>query len=122
VEAVEGLCSAVECERAYDEIRAMEHQWADAGILLLKFWLQIDSDEQLRRFEARQRDPHKQWKITDEDWRNRERWPEYEQAANEMILRTDSDFAPWIVVEGNCKLYARIKVMRAVVDALEEKL
>jgi polyphosphate:AMP phosphotransferase len=122
VEAVEGLCSAVECERAYDEISEMERQWADAGILLLKFWLQIDPDEQLRRFEARQSDPHKQWKITDEDWRNREKWPEYERAANEMIVRTNTDSTPWIVVEGNCKLHARIKVMGTVVDALEERL
>ena len=81
----------------------------------------IDKDEQKRRFEERMETPAKQWKITDEDWRNREKWDQYEAAVDEMLVRTSTTYAPWIVVEGNDKYYARVKVLRTVVEALEEK-
>lgn len=122
VERIEGFCSKQEWQRAYKEINEMEKDLADAGAIVLKFWMQIDKDEQARRFRARQENPEKQWKITDEDWRNREKWDQYEDAVNEMLIRTSTPYAPWIVVEGNCKYYARIKVLESVVEAIEEKL
>ena len=100
----------------------MEAHLVNAGAVVLKFWLQIDKEEQKRRFEERMRIPEKQWKITDEDWRNREKWDQYELAVNEMLVRTSTTYAPWIVVEGNCKYYARVKVLRTVVEALEKKI
>ena len=100
----------------------MEEQITNAGGILLKFWMHIDKDEQERRFHEREQIPEKQWKITDEDWRNRARWDDYEKAVDEMILRTSTESAPWIVVEGNSKYYARIKVLKTVVDAIEQKL
>ncbi len=121
VERIEGFCTRQEWQRAYKEINDMEKDWADAGAVVMKFWMQIDKDEQERRFKARQENPEKQWKITDEDWRNREKWDQYEDAVNEMLLRTSTDYAPWIVVEGNCKYYARIKVLETVVNALEKR-
>ena len=81
-----------------------------------------DKDEQERRFNERMSNPEKQWKITDEDWRNREKWPQYEEAVNEMIVRTSTTYAPWVIVEGNSKYYARVKVLETVVDALEQRL
>ena len=122
VERIEGFCSEAEWKRAYQEINEMESHMANAGAVVLKFWLHIDKDEQERRFKERQADPMKQWKITDEDWRNREKWDEYEEAVNEMLVRTSTTYAPWIVVEGNDKRYARVKVLRKVVDALEKKI
>ena len=122
VERIEGFCSGAEWKRAYQEINEMESHMANAGAVVLKFWLHIDKDEQERRFKERQADPMKQWKITDEDWRNREKWDEYEEAVNEMLVRTSTTYAPWIVVEGNDKRYARVKVLRTVVDALEKKI
>ncbi len=122
VERIEGFCSKQEWQRAYKEINEMEKDLADAGAIVLKFWMQIDKGEQARRFRARQENPEKQWKITDEDWRNREKWDQYEDAVNEMLIRTSTPYAPWIVVEGNCKYYARIKVLESVVEAIEEKL
>lgn len=92
------------------------------GAIVLKFWLQIDKEEQKRRFDARMENPKKQWKITEEDWRNREKWDLYEEAVNEMIIRTSTSQAPWIIVEGNQKYYARIKVLETVAEALEERL
>ena len=94
----------------------------NAGAIVLKFWMQIDKDEQLRRFNDRQNDPNKQWKITDEDWRNRDKWDAYEAAVNEMLVRTDTSYAPWTVVEGNNKYYARLKVLKTVIDLFERKL
>ena len=108
--------------RAYSEINAFEDQLVDHGILLVKFWLHVSKDEQLRRFEERQRTPHKAWKLTDEDWRNRERWDEYELAVNEMVARTSTRRAPWALVEANDKLFARIKVIRTLADRLERAL
>ena len=122
MERIEGFCREEDWKRAYQEINEMEAHLVNAGAVVLKFWLQIDKEEQKRRFEERMRIPEKQWKITDEDWRNREKWDQYELAVNEMLVRTSTTYAPWIVVEGNCKYYARVKVLRTVVEALEKKI
>ncbi len=122
VERIEGFCTTAEWHRAYQEINEMEKQFVEHGAIVIKFWLQIDKDEQERRFNERMNTPEKQWKITDEDWRNREKWDEYEKAVDEMLVRTSTMDAPWIIVEGNNKYYARIKVLRTVVDAMEKRL
>ena len=122
VERIEGFCTKDEWQRAYKEINDMERDLTNAGAIVLKFWMQIDKDEQERRFKARQENPEKQWKITDEDWRNREKWDQYEVAVNEMLMKTSTTSAPWIVVEGNCKYYARIRVLESVIEAIEERL
>lgn len=122
VERIEGFCSKEEWQRAYKEINDMEADFTHSGAIVLKFWMQIDKDEQERRFKARMENPEKQWKITEEDWRNREKWDQYEEAVNEMIIRTSTSYAPWTIVEGNCKYYARIKVLETVIAAIEEKL
>ena len=122
VERIEGFCTEAEWRRAYQEINEMESHMANAGAVILKFWLHIDKDEQERRFTERQNNPAKQWKITEEDWRNREKWDQYEEAVNEMLVRTSTTYAPWIVVEGNDKYYARVKVLKTVVEALEKKI
>ncbi len=122
VERIEGFCTKEEWKRAYKEINDMEKDLCDAGAIVIKFWMHIDKDEQERRFRERQENPEKQWKITEEDWRNREKWDQYEDAVNEMLLRTSTDYAPWVVVEGNDKYYARIKVLKTVVDAIEDRL
>ena len=122
VERIEGFCSEEEWIRAYREINEMEAHMANFGAVVLKFWIHIDKDEQERRFKERMENPDKQWKITDEDWRNRAKWDEYEEAVNEMLVRTSTTYAPWIVVEGNSKHYARIRVLEAVADALETKV
>lgn len=122
VERIEGFCSENEWKQAYQEINEMEDHLANAGTVILKFWLHIDKDEQERRFKERQENPLKQWKITDEDWRNRKKWDQYESAVNEMLVRTSTTYAPWVVVEGNSKYYARVKVLRTVVEALETKV
>jgi len=121
VERVEGFSPEPVWRRAYHEINEMEEHLVHFGTVLLKFWLQIDPAEQLRRFEERQANTHKQWKITEEDWRNRERWGDYDAAVQEMLLRTSTTYAPWTIVESNCKWYARIKVLETVVDALESR-
>ncbi len=121
VERIEGFCTETEWKRAYKEINDMEQDLAEHGAVILKFWMQIDKEEQRRRFQKRQEDPEKQWKITDEDWRNREKWDQYETAVNEMLIRTSTEYAPWIVVEGNDKYDARVKVLETVVKALEER-
>lgn len=122
VERLEGFAKEHEWQRAYDEIKDMEAQWAEHGFAIAKFWLHIDRDEQFRRFKEREQNPVKTWKITDEDWRNREKWSAYEEAVNEMLVRTDTHYAPWIIVEGNDKYYARLKVLQTVVDLFERKL
>lgn len=122
VERIEGFCTTEEWQRAYRELNDMEANWVHSGAIVRKFWLQIDKDEQERRFRERMENPDKQWKITDEDWRNREKWDQYEQAVDEMLVRTSTTYAPWIIVEGNNKYYARIKVLQSVVDAIEERL
>ena len=122
VERIEGFCTTQDWQRAYKEINQMEQQLANHGAVVIKFWLHIDKDEQARRFKERQDTPEKNWKITDEDWRNREKWDMYEKAVDEMLVRTSTSYAPWVIVEGNDKMYARIKVLETVVDALEKKL
>lgn len=119
VERVEGLCTEDAWRRAYREINEFERQLADFGTVIVKFWLHIDRAEQLRRFKAREQAPHKQWKITDEDWRNRRKWPHYTVAAVDMLKKTSTTYAPWTVLEANNKLYARIKALQTVADALE---
>lgn len=122
VERVEGFCSDAEWQRAYREINEMEKQLTNFGTILVKFWLHIDRDEQLRRFESRQSTPAKQYKITEEDWRNREKWDAYETAVDEMLCRTNTTNAPWVVIESNDKYYARIKALKTVIDMAERKL
>ena len=109
-------------KRAYEEINSMEAQWVKQGILVQKFWLQIDKDEQYKRFQARENDPAKTWKITAEDWRNRDKWDAYVDAVNEMLYRTDTRLAPWTVVEANNKQYARLKVLGTMIDRMEKAL
>lgn len=122
VERIEGFCTKEEWQRAYREINDMEAHLAHSGAIVLKFWMQIDKEEQERRFKERMENPQKQWKITEEDWRNREKWDLYEEAVNEMIIRTSTSYAPWMIVEGNNKYYARVKVLETVVKAMEERL
>jgi polyphosphate:AMP phosphotransferase len=122
VERVEGYCQEKEWRRAYKEINEMEEQWVSFGAVLIKFWLHIDKDEQQRRFEERLANPGKQWKITGEDWRNREQWELYEHAVDEMFFRTSTTYAPWTLVEANSKEYARKKVIQTVIEAIESKI
>ena len=109
-------------EAAYREINEMEENFRHFGAVLVKFWVHIDPDEQLRRFRAREKNPRKKWKLNEEDWRNREKWKPYEEAVNEMFLRTHASKAPWTIVEGNCKRYARIKALDTVIGAIEKKI
>lgn len=122
VERIEGFCSEIEWKRAYQEINEMEEHLANSGAAILKFWMHIDKEEQKRRFQERMDNPEKQWKITEEDWRNREKWDLYEEAVDEMLIRTSTSYAPWVIVEGNSKYYARIKVLKTVVKTLEEAI
>jgi polyphosphate:AMP phosphotransferase len=121
VERIEGFASEAEWKRAYNEIVNFEQQLHEHGTLLLKFWIHIDPDEQLRRFQLRQATPYKHYKITDEDFRNRAKWNEYELAANEMIERTSTSFAPWYLIEANDKKFARIKVIKTLCDRLKNR-
>jgi AMP-polyphosphate phosphotransferase len=120
VERVDGLIPKAAWHRAYDEIRNFEEQLTASGIVLLKFWLHIGREEQLKRFEAREQDPAKRWKLTDDDWRNRKKWNAYVAAVNDMVKRTSTDAAPWHIIPANNKKFARIAVMDAVADALEK--
>lgn len=122
VERVEGFATHAEWRRAYAEINRFEEQLVDSGVVLFKFWLQISDEEQLRRFKDREDTPYKRYKITDEDWRNREQWPQYKGAVNEMIARTSTRHAPWTLVEGDDKPFARIKVLKTVCDTLRDAL
>ena len=120
VERLEGFCSEKDWQRAYNEINEFERQLTDWGAVLLKFWIHIDPDTQLARFTDRQDTPEKQWKITDEDWRNREKWPQYEVAVDEMLQKTSTKNAPWYIIESNDKKYARIKTLKIIINALEK--
>jgi polyphosphate:AMP phosphotransferase len=122
VERVEGFCTEAEWRRAYREINSMEQHLVNFGTVLLKFWLHIDPDEQLRRFREREGIAHKQWKITEEDWRNRERLEQYREAVEEMLHRTSTPYAPWTIVESNCKRYARVKVLETVCEVIRKRL
>ncbi len=122
VERVEGFCTEEEWKRAYKEINSFERQMRDFGTVLTKFWFHVSPDEQLKRFEERKRTGYKAWKLTDEDWRNRGKWAAYEEAAEEMLLKTSTRTAPWTLVEGNDKYWARVKVLSALVDILSNAL
>jgi len=122
VERAEGLASKDEWRRAYNEINDFEKQIVDHGTLLLKFWLHIDNDEQYARFKSREASPYKQWKLTDDDWRNRELWSTYLQLGHDVFQFTDTHVAPWIPVEANDKMYARLKVLKAVIEHLKKKV
>lgn len=122
VERLEGFCSSNDWQRAYNEINEFERELSKWGAVIIKFWVQIDKETQLQRFTDRQNTPEKQWKITDEDWRNREKWDAYETAVNEMIQKTSTVYAPWHILESVDKKYARIKALRIVVEALEKAL
>jgi polyphosphate:AMP phosphotransferase len=119
VERVEGYCSPADWLRAYSEINDFEEQLSDAGVVLVKFWLSIDQDTQLERFKAREQIPFKRFKITEDDWRNRDKWPLYRDAVGDMVDRTSTEIAPWTLVEANDKRFARIKVLRTINQALE---
>ena len=122
VERVEGYCSQADWLRGYTEINDFEHELIDAGVVVVKFWLQISQDEQLRRFQEREQVEFKRFKITQEDWRNREKWDAYQQAICDMVERTSTGNAPWTLVEANDKNYARVKILRTVCERLEEAL
>ena len=122
VERLEGFCSENDWQRAYYEMNEFEQELHNWGAVILKFWVQIDKDTQLARFTDRQNTPSKQWKITDEDWRNREKWDLYEQAVDEMLQKTSTTYAPWHILESVDKKYARIKALQTVIDALEKAL
>jgi polyphosphate kinase 2 (PPK2 family) len=119
VERVEGFASEDEWRRAYDEIAEFEAMNAAEGMVFLKFWMHVSEDEQLKRFRKREKDPLKAWKLTDEDWRNREKRGAYEEAIEEMLERTDRAQAPWTLVEGDNKRFARVKVIETVIAAME---
>jgi len=120
VERVEGFATEEEWRRAYDEIDGFERLLANDGMIIVKLFLHISEDEQLKRFERRKQDPLKTWKLTDEDWRNRDKRPAYDAALEEMFERTDTDRAPWRIVPAESKRYARVYVMQQVIEAIEE--
>ena len=120
VERIEGYCGEDDWKRAYGEINEFEKELADYGTIVLKFWIHIDPETQLERFVLRQNTPEKQWKITDDDWRNREKYPQYKEAIEDMFRLTSTSFAPWIILESDDKRYARVKALRTIVAALED--
>jgi polyphosphate kinase 2 (PPK2 family) len=120
VERVEGFCAEEEWRRAYHEINEFEAHQASFGMVVQKFWLHLSKEEQLHRFQTRERDPFRSHKLTAEDWRNRARWAQYEEAVEEMLARTSTRIAPWTVVEADDKLHARVKVVGTLADAIEK--
>lgn len=122
VERVEGFASEAEWQRAYGSIADFERSMAEEGTVLVKFWMHLSAEEQLRRFERRRDDPLKTWKLTDEDWRNRDKRSAYEAAVEEMLVRTDTAEAPWTVVAAEDKRYARVAVLERVCEAIEAGL
>jgi AMP-polyphosphate phosphotransferase len=120
VERVEGFCRETDWRRAYREINEFEQQVTHFGGVLCKFFLHLSKAEQLRRFEQRAQDPYRSYKLTDEDWRNREKWEAYQASIDELLERTSTTWAPWTVVEATDKLFARVKVLQTAIDALEE--
>jgi polyphosphate kinase 2 (PPK2 family) len=120
VERVEGFATREQWLRAYDEINAFERTLADEGTILIKVWLHISDEEQLARFKRREENPLKSWKLTDEDWRNREKRPLYEEAVEDMLARCSQPRSPWTVIAGDSKRYARVEVMNTVIDAIEQ--
>lgn len=119
IERVDGLATREQWLRAYDEINAFERSLADEGTIIVKLWLHISEEEQLKRFERRAADPLKAWKLTDDDWANRGKWAEYEKAVEDMLARTDEPCAPWHTVAAESKRYARVEVVRTVTGAIE---
>ena len=122
VERIEGFATESEWRRAYLEINEFEAQLTHAGYVLVKFWLHISPEAQVERFEERHKNPFKQYKLTEEDWRNREQWALYEVALNQAIARTSTPAAPWTIVAGNDKYYARVKVIETVIEAIKAEL
>jgi len=122
VERVEGFAAEAEWRRAYAEINEFERQLTDRGVVLVKLWFHITKDEQLARFKAREQTPYKRWKLTEEDWRNRERWGDYELAVHDMVQYTSTPQARWTLMEGNDKRFARVKALTVFCDALEAAL
>lgn len=122
VERVEGFATEAEWERAYAEINEFESQLVERNIVLLKFWINVTREEQLARFQARKETPHKRWKLNEEDWRNRNNWDKYNLAVHDMVQKTSTAIAPWILVEGNSKLYSRARVMQTVCEKLSVAL
>jgi len=122
VERVEGFAKEAEWKRAYREINDFERQLTEAGMIVVKFWIHIGKDEQLHRFDQREQTPYKRWKLTEEDWRNRQKWDVYTEAVEEMLLKTSTIVAPWTVVEGNFKWFARVKCLATIVKALSREL
>ncbi len=122
VERVENITQPADWRRAYYEINETEEMLTDAGAVIVKIWLQIDKETQMQRFQERENDELKKWKITQDDWRNREKWEQYELAVEEMLMRTSTKKAPWTVVESNDKYYSRIKVLKTVIEAIEKRL
>lgn len=122
VERVEGFCPPEAWQRAYSEINQFERQLTDYGAIVLKFWMHISQAEQLKRFKEREQTNYKSWKLTDEDWRNRGKWADYEAATEDMLLKTSTHPAPWTIVEANDKLHARIKVLKTVAEKLKREL
>ena len=121
VERIEGFATEDEWKRAYDEINGFEKQLTDEDYIIIKFWIHIDEEEQLKRFNERAQDPYKAWKLTDEDWRNREKFDLYSEAADEMFEKTDTENAPWCLIPGNNKLYARVQVLKEVMAHIEKE-
>lgn len=122
VERVEGFASETEWRRGYAEINDFEQQFAEHGIVLMKYWIHITKDEQYKRFKLREQTPHKRWKLTDEDWRNREKWDQYERAVHDMVQYTSTPHARWTLIEGNDKRYARIAVLRSFCENLQRAI
>ncbi len=122
VERVEGFASEDEWRRAYDEINAFEKMLTDDGTVIVKFWLHISSEEQLYRFERRLQDPAKRWKMNEEDWRNRAKWDQYEAAVEDMLTHTNQPNAPWVVIEGNDKHWARVRTLEATIEQFKHAL
>ena len=122
VERVEGFATDAEWRRAYDEINQFEEQLVESGVVLVKFWLQVSDEEQLRRFKEREAVPYKKYKITAEDWRNRDKAPQYRNAINDMVVYTSTESASWTLVEGDDKPFARIKILTTLRDALRTAL
>jgi len=122
VERIEGFCTFEEGERAWREIVEFEKQLTDSGIALVKFWIHISQDEQQARFERRQGEPHRSWKLTDEDWRNREKWDLYTVAVNDMVSKTSMKTAPWTIIEGNCKRRARVQALETACDTWQRAI
>jgi len=122
VERVEKFAKKEEWQRAYREINEFERTLTDNGMVLVKFWIHISKKEQLDRFKKREKDPWKNWKLTPDDWRNREKWDQYIQALEDMFEKTDTDYAPWTIIEGNWKWWARIKALKTVVNKVEARL